>query len=72
MPVPAGIKIECKEGRYMPHTKKPDADNLLKAVMDALTDAGIWQDDALVFRTEAAKWYASDETGARIVIETGF
>jgi Holliday junction resolvase RusA-like endonuclease len=70
MPVPAGMKIESKNERYTPHVKKPDTDNLLKAVMDSLTEARIWKDDALVFWTEATKWYASDETGAQIVIET--
>jgi Holliday junction resolvase RusA-like endonuclease len=30
------------------HTKKPDRDNLDKAVMDALTNAGAWADDCQV------------------------
>lgn len=30
------------------HTKKPDRDNLDKAVMDALTNAGAWGDDCQV------------------------
>ncbi|MDR2717705.1 MAG: RusA family crossover junction endodeoxyribonuclease [Treponema sp.] len=77
MPVPKGMKIVCKDGHYMPHIKKPDADNLLKAVMDALTEVGVWKDDALAFWTEAVKFYAANEnyhekTGAQIIIETGF
>ena len=70
MPVPKGMKIESKDNRYVPHIKKPDADNLLKAVMDAMTEAGVWKDDALVFWTESTKWYASDVTGAEIIVET--
>jgi Holliday junction resolvase RusA-like endonuclease len=71
MPVPKGMNLKKKDPRYMPHTKKPDTDNLLKAVMDALTEAGVLRDDAIVFKTEATKWYAtSEETGARIEIET--
>ena len=27
------------------HTRKPDLDNLNKAVLDALSDSGIWNDD---------------------------
>jgi Holliday junction resolvase RusA-like endonuclease len=70
MPVPKGMKIDSTDGRYVPHTKKPDADNLLKAVMDALTEVWVWKDDSLVYRTEVIKWYASEETGAQIIIET--
>lgn len=39
--------------------KKPDLDNLTKAVMDALTDAGAWQDDAQVAELHARKRYGS-------------
>ena len=70
MPVPKGMKIERKNDRYVPHIKKPDTDNLLKAVMDAMTEAWVWKDDALVYWTEAAKFYASDTTGAEIIVET--
>jgi Holliday junction resolvase RusA-like endonuclease len=70
MPVPKGMKIERKNDRYVPHIKKPDMDNLLKAVMDSLTQIRVWKDDSLAFWTEAAKFYASDTTGAEIIIET--
>ena len=30
------------------HICKPDIDNLAKAVMDALTDAGAWRDDCQI------------------------
>jgi Holliday junction resolvase RusA-like endonuclease len=65
LPKPNRLKIE---GR-VPHTKKPDADNLLKAVMDAMTEAGVWKDDALVFWPECPKWYAQDKTGAEIKVD---
>jgi Holliday junction resolvase RusA-like endonuclease len=55
----------------LPHGKKPDVDNLLKAVMDSMTTAGVWKDDALVYVTEAGKWYAAGKTtGARIIVES--
>lgn len=37
------------------HTQKPDADNMAKAVMDALTSAGAWTDDAQVAYTITSK-----------------
>jgi Holliday junction resolvase RusA-like endonuclease len=67
LPRPKGMKTA---GEYaVPHGKKPDVDNLLKAVMDAMTDAGVWKDDALVYATEVSKWYANRKTGAQIIIE---
>lgn len=38
-------------------TSKPDIDNLLKAALDALTDAGMWSDDSQVVQVNAAKMY---------------
>ena len=67
LPKPKDLKIG--RGNKVPHTKKPDADNLLKAVMDAMTEAGVWKDDAQVFWPEAPKWYAQDKTGAEITVE---
>jgi Holliday junction resolvase RusA-like endonuclease len=58
-----------KEETAVPHGKKPDVDNLLKAVMDAMTTAEVWKDDALVYATEAGKWYAAGKTGAQIIVE---
>jgi Holliday junction resolvase RusA-like endonuclease len=43
------------------HTKKPDVDNLAKAVMDALTDAGLWEDDDQIVSLRVTKKYALSE-----------
>ena len=51
------------------HTKKPDADNLAKAVMDALTAAGVWVDDSQVAVSMTVKLYADGPTGCRIMLE---
>lgn len=40
------------------HTAKPDADNAVKAVMDALTTLGAWKDDKQVVSIIARKEYA--------------
>jgi crossover junction endodeoxyribonuclease RusA len=48
--------------------KKPDADNLAKAVMDALTDLGsYWADDSQVTQLHVTKRYASTP-GALLII----
>jgi len=49
------------------HTSKPDADNLLKAAMDALTHIGMWHDDDQVCEVTVTKRYG-DSSGAQIVI----
>jgi Holliday junction resolvase RusA-like endonuclease len=53
------------------HTKKPDIDNLEKAVLDALTKAGAWQDDAYVASIHSIKRYArpGEKPGVRIALE---
>jgi Holliday junction resolvase RusA-like endonuclease len=56
--------------RNIPHAKKPDTDNLLKAVMDAMTEVGVWKDDAQVYRTDTGKYYARKKTGAQVIVET--
>lgn len=51
-------------------TNKMDCDNLAKAVLDALTQIGMWQDDGQVVRLEVAKEYATTTPGAVIEIVT--
>jgi Holliday junction resolvase RusA-like endonuclease len=55
--------------RVYPHTAKPDEDNLQKAVMDAMTDAGVWKDDALVFGNLTQKWYSEGPSGVWIIVK---
>nr|DAR29699.1 MAG TPA: Endodeoxyribonuclease RusA [Caudoviricetes sp.] len=54
------------------NTTKPDIDNYVKAVMDALTDSQvIWRDDAQVVMISASKIYEDAKTkcGVEISIE---
>lgn len=63
MKIPSGLKPEEKEERlYQPHRFKPDSDNLLKALYDAVhkEDSHIW--DARVSKI----W---GRTGKIIIIE---
>lgn len=47
---------------------KPDLDKLIRAVLDGLTKAGIYKDDAQVVFIGANKLYAKDKVGCEIVI----
>lgn len=55
----------------IPHTAKPDKDNVEKAILDALKQAKVYTDDSLVFAGPTQKWYCSVgyDPGVRIVIE---
>lgn len=57
MPRPKRLQRKCDPEQPIPHTSRPDKDNMEKAVMDALTDCGLWRDDSLVFSGHTAKYY---------------
>lgn len=44
----------------IPKPTKPDLDNYIKSVLDAITAAGIWKDDNLVCSIKAAKYYGAE------------
>lgn len=48
---------------------KPDCDNLAKAVLDALTNIGLWRDDSLVWNLLVTKKYSDAAAGAMIHID---
>jgi crossover junction endodeoxyribonuclease RusA len=50
------------------HPKKPDVDKLVRAIMDALTTAGVWNDDSQVATLHARKVYG-DTPGVEISVE---
>jgi crossover junction endodeoxyribonuclease RusA len=50
-------------------TVMPDLDKLVRCVCDALTDAGVWKDDAQVVQLIAAKRYAKSQPGVRIQVQ---
>jgi len=65
----------------IPHTSKPDKDNLEKAVFDCLSapnksgrgGIGVWRDDALVFSGKTEKYYCKKggQPGVWIYIKWG-
>jgi crossover junction endodeoxyribonuclease RusA len=51
------------------HIQKPDRDNLEKAVMDALTDLGVWEDDCQACCGQPVKiWDNDNKPGCHVVI----
>lgn len=55
------------------HTTRPDLDKLVRAIGDALKDAGAYADDSQIIFTLAAKSYASanaGKVGVSIIVET--
>lgn len=51
-----------------PYTAKPDTDNLVKAVKDALTGI-VYRDDSLIWREESEKLYAAGDERPQTIIE---
>ena len=59
---------QLKDSTPVLHRSRPDLDNLEKAVMDALTQLGFWDDDAQVAVKHTTKAYGPN-IGATITIE---
>ena len=72
LPRPKSLRRKKDPELPIRHTKKPDRDNLEKAVLDALTKDGWWRDDSQVCAGEVKKYYEPKEgpTGARITIKS--
>lgn len=67
MPIPKSISKKKKEKLFYV-SKRPDIDNLAKAVMDAINQVGLWEDDSQIARLEVSKIY-SEEPRCLILIE---
>jgi Holliday junction resolvase RusA-like endonuclease len=59
---------ELKPGAPAWHDKKPDCDKLERSLLDALTAAGVFRDDAQVADLHAVKVYADGPPGARVTV----
>jgi hypothetical protein len=81
---PVCLRIEClfampaswskaKKAKHFgkPHTQKPDGDNVAKAVMDGLTAAGVWPDDAVVWSLEIRKVWAVQGYCTILAVDSG-
>lgn len=57
------VMVEIKA--YRPDRRRRDLDNLLKALLDSMTHAGVMEDDALI---EDLRVYWADEIGGMVKI----
>jgi Holliday junction resolvase RusA-like endonuclease len=74
-PIPAHVPVFVNLDFYLPRPKtvtrewptvKPDVDKLLRAVLDSLTVAGVYADDAQVVKSVPIKRYAVDSPGVQV------
>lgn len=66
-----GRLLRAVEGR-MHHAVRPDADNVLKAVLDGINRSGIWHDDSRVVEVMVTKEYAAigEDPHVLVLIDT--
>lgn len=69
---PQRLEARKYPARPMLHTAKPDRDNLDKALLDALTEAGIFNDDAQVCAGGLAKFYVARGQAPGAVVRITF
>jgi Holliday junction resolvase RusA-like endonuclease len=51
-------------------TTRPDTDNMLKALKDVMTEAGVWVDDSQVVDEHTTKsWWSRENAGIHVQIE---
>ncbi|MDC0088142.1 RusA family crossover junction endodeoxyribonuclease [Akkermansiaceae bacterium] len=62
---------ELRKGVNFYHVQKPDFDNLAKAVVDAIGDAGVWHDDCQIVSSRIGKKWSVDneDVGCGIIIK---
>ena len=68
LPRPAAMIWKTKPMPRVSHSKKPDLDNLTKAVMDALSQL-VWADDSQVTRLSATKVIAAGDESPHVRIK---
>ena len=66
-------KSEPKKNRNapLPCITRPDSDNILKGLIDAMTKVGFWRDDSLIFRIHFEKFFSSN-SGIGVTIRTNY
>lgn len=68
LPRPARLTRKRGDNPRVPHDRRPDADNLLKALKDSLGGV-VWRDDAQVHACVVFKWYAACGEAPHVEVE---
>lgn len=68
LPIPKSFSKKKREN-LMYVSKRPDVDNLAKAVMDAMNNTGIWEDDSQIARLDIVKAYGEEPKCVITLIE---
>lgn len=63
-------RLSCVIELWTPDRRRRDLDNPLKAILDAITAAGIWEDDSLVDRLEVRRAGVKPGGEVSVKIET--
>lgn len=58
-----------KRPRFRRPATKPDADKLVRAVLDGITDAAVWADDSRVVEIHVRQWYADEMNPPGVIVE---
>lgn len=72
-PRPSCLERKRDPTGRIPHTRRPDRDNLDKALLDCLKTIGVFKDDWQVCGGEVRKWFAArgERPGVHVRIATG-
>lgn len=68
LPRPKNMMWKTKPTPAVPHAKKPDSDNLVKAVKDSLSKI-IWRDDAQISEMFVSKLVVAGDGQPKVIIE---
>lgn len=68
LPRPKTLCRKSDPKERIPHTKRPDLDNLIKGTLDGLSLAGFWVDDAQIYKCVLVKEYAELGGEPRIIV----
>lgn len=68
---PGRLNRKKDPAERMAKTTKPDLDNLIKTVMDGLTQGNAWHDDNQVCRIYAEDYYAAKGEDPKTIIQLG-
>lgn len=68
LPRPSALTWKTRPMPRLAHAKKPDADNLVKSVFDALNGL-LWLDDSQVHSLSVVKWIAAGDEQPHVQVE---